>query len=129
MFVRPGLRPGASVPPALMATAPVIVPVPPRVAPAFTVTGPGIVPFTKSVPPFTVVPPANVLVPESERIPAPVFVMPDAPPMAPESVSVVALFTASAAESVSALARLCVAPEALSCGAAPAKVIACPVMA
>ena len=73
--------------------------------------------------------PNESLVPESERTPAPVLVMPDAPPMAPESVSAEAVVTASAAESVSGLARLCAATEALSCGAAPAKAIACTVMA
>ena len=44
VLMMPGLRPGASVPPALTVTEPPIVPVPPERAPAFTTTEPGIDP-------------------------------------------------------------------------------------
>ncbi len=55
---RPGLLPGASVPPEFTIIAPLMLPEPPRVPPEFTVTAELVSePFIASVPPETVVAP------------------------------------------------------------------------
>ena len=89
VLVMPGLRPGASVPPAFTVTEPPIVPVPPSVLPAFTTTGPGMDPLTRSVPPETVFVPVLVLAPDSVSVPAPTLTRPPFEPMAPPNVVLV----------------------------------------
>jgi hypothetical protein len=88
VLMTPGLKPGASVPPAFTFTAP-RAPLPPSVPPAFTSTMPGMEPVTMSVPPLMVFTPPCVLVPDSVRIPAPVFTNGENPWTAPLKVVLV----------------------------------------
>jgi hypothetical protein len=85
--------PGASVPP-LMVVVPT-VPLPPRVPPAFTVVrlDDAVDPFTASVPPFTVVAPVYVLMPDRIMVPVPVLtsLAPVPPPRPPSAMMPVTL--------------------------------------